>query len=74
MNSMTFLRKNKGDDFMQNRLKSKVVWAAVLAQVLLIVTLVAPEISNTLKIVGGAIIEILTLFGILNNPTDKGSF
>ena len=59
---------------MQKRFKSKVVWAAVLAQVLLIVGLYLPEVSEEIKIVGTAVIEILTLFGILNNPTDKESF
>lgn len=59
---------------MNNRLKSKVVWAAVLAQVLLIAGLYLPEVSNEIKIVGTAVIEILTLFGILNNPTDKENF
>lgn len=59
---------------MQNRLKSAVVWGAVLGQVLLIIGLVHPEITDTVKIVGGAVIEILTLFGILNNPTNKTGF
>lgn len=59
---------------MQNRFKSAVVWGAVLAQVLLIIGLVNPEITDTVKIVGGAIIETLTLFGILNNPTNKTGF
>ena len=59
----------------QNRLTSTVVWAAVLGQVLLILGLfVAPEISDTVKIVGFAVIEILTLFGVLNNPTSKTNF
>lgn len=59
---------------MQNRWKSKVVWLAVLAQVLVIVGLFVPGITEPIKIVGTAIIEILTLFGILNNPTDKDNF
>ena len=59
---------------MQNRLKSAVVWGAVLAQVLLVIGLVNPEITDTVKIVGGSVIEILTLFGILNNPTNKTGF
>lgn len=58
----------------QNRLKSKVVWLAVLAQILLMLALFIPEISNQVKIVGTAIIEILTLFGILNNPSDPNNF
>jgi len=62
-------------DMTQNRLTSTVVWAAVLGQVLLILGLfVAPEISDTVKIVGFAVIEILTLFGVLNNPTSKTNF
>lgn len=59
---------------MQNRWKSKVVWLAVLAQILVIVGLFVPGIAESIKIVGTAIIEILTLFGILNNPTDKDNF
>ena len=59
---------------MQNRLKSKVVWTAVLGQVLLIVGLFLPNISDIVKIVGGAVIEIFTLFGILNNPTNNKGF
>lgn len=58
----------------QNRFKSKVVWAAVLAQVLLIVGLFIPKIAEPVKVAGTALIEILTLFGILNNPTDKAGF
>jgi len=59
---------------MKKRLKSKAVWIAVLSQVLLIVALSIPELSDTIKIVGGALIEIATLFGILNNPTDTENF
>ena len=59
---------------MQNRFKSAVVWGAVLAQILLVIGFFFPEISDGVKIVGGAIIEILTLFGILNNPTNKEGF
>lgn len=59
---------------MQNRLKSRVVWAAVLGQILLIIGVFLPEISDVVKIVGGAIIEILTVIGILNNPTNKDGF
>lgn len=59
---------------MQNRLRSKVVWMSVLGQVLLVVGLFLPNISNEVKVVGGAIIEIFTLFGVLNNPTNKSGF
>lgn len=59
---------------MINRLKSPVVWLAVLAQVCIIIGLFAPDISDTVKIIGTCVIEICTVFGILNNPTDKGAF
>ena len=59
---------------MQNRLKSSVVWSAVIGQVLLIVALFHPEVTEPLKIFCTALIEILTLFGILNNPTDRNNF
>ena len=59
---------------MQNRFKSAVVWLAVLSQILLVVGLYLPNIAEEIKIIGTAAIEILTLFGILNNPTDKSKF
>lgn len=59
---------------MQNRLKSAVVWASVLGQIILIIGLINPNITDEVKIIGGAIIEILTLFGILNNPTERNHF
>lgn len=58
----------------QNRFKSKVVWLAVLAQVLIIIGVFAPQISDEVKTIGTAIIEIVTLFGILNDPTSKDNF
>ena len=58
----------------QERLKSKIVWMSVLAQVLLIVGLLVPQIADEVKLVGGVVIEVLTLVGILNNPTDKANF
>ena len=59
---------------MKKRLKSKVVWLSVLAQVLLIVGVFIPNISDEVKIIGTALIEIATLFGILNNPSDRDNF
>ena len=55
----------------KDRLKSKVVWTAIIAQVLLIVALFMPEMSDNIKIVSTAVVEILTLVGVLNNPTDS---
>jgi len=58
----------------QNRLKSKVVWLAVLAQVLIIIGVFNPDINIYVKTIGTALIEIATAFGILNDPTSKNSF
>lgn len=58
----------------KKRLQSPVVWTAVLMQVCLIIALFNKELSETIKIVGASIIEILTLFAILNNPSDKSNF
>lgn len=59
---------------MQNRLKSPIVWLSVVAQLCIIVAMFNPQISNNIKIIGTSLIEIATLFGILNNPTIKESF
>lgn len=59
---------------MKERLKSPVVWLAVLAQIGIVVTLFLPELENTVKVIGACIIEILTVFGILNNPADSRNF
>lgn len=59
---------------MKERLKSPVVWSCALAQVILILGLFAPDVSDTVKIIGTAIIEIATLFGLLNNPTNPTGF
>jgi uncharacterized membrane protein len=58
----------------QNRFKSKVVWASVLAQVLVIVGLFLPQLSDTIKVIGTSILEIVTVLGILNNPSDATNF
>ena len=59
---------------MKDRLKSKVVWLSVLAQVILIIGVFIPNITDEVKIIGTCLIEIATLFGVLNNPTDKDRF
>lgn len=56
------------------RLKSPVVLTAILGQVLLLVGLFMPQLSDEVKIVGTTIIELLTLVGVLNNPTDSKNF
>ena len=61
----------------QLRVKSPVVWGAVVAQVLaILVTLgvIDTGLSETLNAVVISVLELLVAFGVLNNPTDKGSF
>lgn len=58
----------------QNRLKSPVFWTAVAAQVLSILVytgILMPEMSEAIQGVVVAVCEILTVFGIFNNPTNK---
>ncbi|MEG1053033.1 MAG: hypothetical protein RSF79_13430 [Janthinobacterium sp.] len=62
---------------MQNRIQSKVVWAAVIAQVLaILVTLGVIDLglSDTINAVVVSALELLVAFGVLNNPTDKTNF
>lgn len=59
---------------MKERLKSPVVWLAIITQICLIISLFNPSVSETTKQIATPVIEILTLFGILNNPTDREGF
>lgn len=59
---------------MKERLKSAVVWIAVIAQVCMIIAMYNSAIADNVKIISTAVVEVLTLFGILNNPTDRSSF
>lgn len=58
----------------QNRLKSPVFWTAIVAQVLSILVyagIILPETSEAIKAVIASVCEILVVFGIFNNPTNK---
>lgn len=62
---------------MQNRLKSPVVWAAVVAQVLaILLALGAIDAgqSDALNAVVSAVLQLLVVFGILNNPENPSGF
>jgi len=61
----------------QNRFKSKVVWAAVTAQVLAILValgVIDTGLSEALNGLCMSLLQALVAFGILNNPTDEGGF
>lgn len=61
----------------QNRFKSPVVWAAVIAQVLSILVLmevINPTQSETINGVVVAVLQLLATFGVLNNPVAPDKF
>jgi hypothetical protein len=41
---------------------------------MLIVGLFSPQVSDAVKIAGTSVIEILTIFGVLNNPVNPNGF
>ena len=61
----------------QNRLKSPVFWSALVAQILSILVLtgtIGQGWSTAISGIVAAVLEALTVFGLLNNPTDKSAF
>lgn len=61
----------------QNRFKSPVVWAALVAQILSILVLldvIAPTQSETINAVVTAVLQMLVAFGVMNNPTTQDKF
>jgi len=61
----------------QNRFLSPVVWSAAAAQLLaLLVTLgiIDTGMSQAIEALIVTLLELLTVFGVLNNPTSKSSF
>ena len=61
----------------QNRMRSPVVWAAVVAQIvsiLLMTGAIGEPLGQTINQVVAGVLQLLVLFGVLNNPTDQGSF
>lgn len=61
----------------QHRLKSKVVWMAVAAQLvglLMALGLIDTGLGDAVNAAAGSLCELLVLFGVLNNPTDGSAF
>lgn len=61
----------------QNRFKSPVLWGTIVAQVLaLLVTVgvIDTGVSEAVEAVFAAVLNLLGVFGILNNPTSKNTF
>jgi uncharacterized membrane protein len=70
----------KGNEIMkQNRWKSKVLWAAIAAQVIALL-----QLTGALEAIGidagligdvvAGVLQLLVILGILNNPTDKDNY
>lgn len=58
----------------QSRWRSKLLWAAILAQVvsiLMMVGVIDVGLGETINNVGGGVLQLLSLLGIVNNPTDS---
>ena len=61
----------------QNRIKSKVVWGTLAAQILSILVLLevfTPTQSEVINQVVGAVLQLLVVYGVLNNPTSATTF
>lgn len=61
----------------QNRLLSPVTLSAIAAQLLSILVMVGvidTGLSEAIEAAIVAMLELLTAFGVLNNPTDKEKF
>lgn len=61
----------------QNRWKSPVLWAAIVAQVLSILLMVGAidiAMSDLVNQVAGGVLQLGVLIGVLNNPKDSEKF
>ena len=61
----------------QNRFKSPVVWAAVVAQiltVLIVLDVINVAQQETINQVVAAVLQLLIAFGVVNNPTTQDKF
>ena len=61
----------------QNRFKSPVVWAAVVAQiltVLIVLDVINVAQQETINQVVAAVLQLLVAFGVINNPRDAENF
>lgn len=61
----------------RNRLKSPIVWMSIASQILSVMVLlgvIGQEWSNAITGIVSALLEALTIFGVLNNPTSSEKF
>ena len=61
----------------QNRFKSPVVWAAVVAQILtilIVLDVITVAQQESINQVVAAVLQLLIAFGVFNNPTTQDKF
>ena len=57
----------------QNRWKSPVLWAGIVAQVvsmLILLDVIDVGMGETINQVAASLLQLLALFGVVNNPTN----
>ncbi len=59
---------------LKQRLKSPVVWLSAAAQIASLSAIFFPEAFEGVKYVASAVVTALTMFGVLNNPSDRENF
>lgn len=58
----------------QNRFRSKITWVAIVLVVVGVAKRYIPGISDDIQFISDAVIAILTIVGVLNDPTNKEGF
>jgi len=61
----------------QNRLKSPVVWGAIIAQIMSALVLLGVLDVGQSEAVSGlvaAVLQLMVAFGVMNNPTNQDRF
>lgn len=56
------------------RLQSPVVIAQLVSIIGGVIVFFAPQATDSVKVIAGAIVAIVNIFAGLNNPTDKANF
>ena len=58
----------------QNRWKSPVLWAGIVAQVvsmLILLDVIDSGVGDTVNQIAAGVLQLLALFGVINNPTNS---
>lgn len=58
----------------QNRWKSPVLWAGIVAQVvsmLILLGVIDAGVGDTVNQIAAGVLQLLALFGVINNPTNS---